>query len=155
MNKFSKDPIKIGQDLSRNLDKCNKWLIDNKLSLHMGKTELILFGTKRKLKDWENYSIECYGQVIKSTSQVKYIGLTLDQYLNGEQMALGIIRNVNSRLKFLFRQAHFLDQNTKKTLSLALVIGLFDYLIASWYGGIPKLMVKRLLTAQTKSLDLF
>ena len=45
-----KDPVKVGQNLSRNLDNCNKWLIDNKLSLHMGKTELILFGTKRKLK---------------------------------------------------------------------------------------------------------
>ena len=45
-----KDPVKIGQNLSRNLDNCNKWLVDNKLSLLMGKTELILFGTKRKLK---------------------------------------------------------------------------------------------------------
>ena len=44
-----KDPIKIGQQLSKNLSSCNKWLVDNKLSLHMGKTELILFGTKRKL----------------------------------------------------------------------------------------------------------
>ena len=58
-----KDPVKIGQNLSRNLDNCNKWLVDNKLSLHMGKTELILFGTKQELKNWENYSIECHGQV--------------------------------------------------------------------------------------------
>ena len=28
----------------------------------MGKTELILFGTKRKLKNWEGYTIECDGQ---------------------------------------------------------------------------------------------
>ena len=145
-----KDPVKIGQNLSRNLDNCNKWLIDNKLSLHMGKTELILFGTKRKLKNWENYSIECYGQVIKSSTHVNYLGLTLDQYLNGEQMALGIIKKVNSRLKFLFRQAHFLDLKTKKTLCTALVLCLFDYSIASWYGGIPKLLVKRLQTAQNK-----
>ena len=108
----------------------------------MGKTELILFGTKRKLKKWENYSIECYGQVNKSSPHVNYLGLTLDQYLNGEQMALGIIKKVNSRLKFLFRQAHFLDQKTKKTLSTALVLCLFDYSIASWYGGIPKLLGK-------------
>ena len=59
-----KDPLKIGQQLSKNLGCCNKWLIDNKLSLHMGKTELILFGTKRKLKNWEGYTIECDGQKI-------------------------------------------------------------------------------------------
>ena len=29
---------------------CSKWLIGNKLSLHMGKTECILVGSKRKLR---------------------------------------------------------------------------------------------------------
>ena len=86
----------------------------------MGKTKLILFGTKRKLTNWENYSIEFHGQVIKSSPHVNYLCLTIDQYLNGEQMALGVIKNgvkkANSRLKFLFRQAHFLDLKTKKTL---------------------------------------
>ena len=36
-------PGKIAKLFSKNLEKCNQWLIDNKLSLHMGKTELILF----------------------------------------------------------------------------------------------------------------
>ena len=79
----------------------------------MGKTELILFGTKRKLKNWQNYTIECEGQVIQATPSVKYLGLTIDQYLNGDEMARGIIKKVNSRLKFLYRQANFLDQNIK------------------------------------------
>ena len=43
-------PSKIANLLSKNLEKCNQWLIDNKLSLHKGKTELLLFGTKRKIK---------------------------------------------------------------------------------------------------------
>ena len=34
------------------------WLIDNKLSLHLGKTESILFGTKRKLSNCRNF--ECF-----------------------------------------------------------------------------------------------
>lgn len=41
-----KDPSKNGQQLNKNLGCCNKWLIDNKLSLHMGKTELLLFWYK-------------------------------------------------------------------------------------------------------------
>ena len=57
-----KDPLTIGQQVNKNLGCCNKWLIDNKLSLHMGKTELIVFGTKRKLKNWNVYNIECDGQ---------------------------------------------------------------------------------------------
>jgi len=145
-----KDPLKIGQQLSRNLESCNNWLIDNKLSLHMGKTELILFGTKRKLKNWQNYTIECEGQVIQATPSVKYLGLTIDQYLNGDEMARGIIKKVNSRLKFLYRQANFLDQNIKKILCTALILCLFDYSISSWYGGIHKQMSKSLQVAQNK-----
>ena len=44
------DIIDIEQKLSEELAKLNVWLIDNKLSLHLGKTESILFASNRKLK---------------------------------------------------------------------------------------------------------
>ena len=116
----------------------------------MGKTELILFGTKRKLKNWEGYTIECDGQKIHATPSVKYLGLTIDQYLNGDEMARGIIKKVNSRLKFLYRQANFLDQRIKKILCSALVLCLFDYSISSWYGGVLAQMSESLQIAQNK-----
>ena len=39
------------------LESCSKWLVDNKLSFHMGKTECILFGSKRKLRKAEELSV--------------------------------------------------------------------------------------------------
>ena len=44
------DPKEIAKELSKELESCRQWLIDNKLSLHLGKTEEILFGSKRKLR---------------------------------------------------------------------------------------------------------
>ena len=44
-----KDPRVISERLGQALESCSKWLVDNKLSLHLGKTESILFGSKRKL----------------------------------------------------------------------------------------------------------
>ena len=41
-----KDPEKISNVLRDNQENCNKWLIENKLSLHMRKTEVILFWIK-------------------------------------------------------------------------------------------------------------
>ena len=35
----SNDPKKIGNGLCNNLESCNKWLIESKLLLHMGKTK--------------------------------------------------------------------------------------------------------------------
>ena len=57
-----KHPNIIANSLSKNLDSCKSWLIDNKLSLYLGKTEALLFGTKRKLKHiiilkkWQKYT---------------------------------------------------------------------------------------------------
>ena len=65
-----------------------------------------------------------------------------------------IIKNFNSRLKFLYRQARFLDQNIKKMLCFALVLCLFDYAISSWYCGINKTTSKKLLVAQNKVIRL-
>ena len=50
-----KHPNVIAQTLSEELESCRNWLINNKLSLHLGKTESILFGTKNKLKTVSNF----------------------------------------------------------------------------------------------------
>ena len=43
-----KDTDFIANKLSHELESCRQWLVDNKLSLHLGKTECILFGSKKK-----------------------------------------------------------------------------------------------------------
>ena len=44
------DAAIIAEWLSQELSMCKRWLVDNKLSLHIGKTESLLFGSKRKLR---------------------------------------------------------------------------------------------------------
>ena len=41
------DPKDIADTLTMELNSCKQWLIDNKLSLHLGKTESLLFGSKK------------------------------------------------------------------------------------------------------------
>ena len=42
-----KDPDQIAHKLGKVLESCSDWLVDNKLFLHLGKMECILFGSKR------------------------------------------------------------------------------------------------------------
>ena len=51
--------------LKKELETVSDWLIDNKLSLHLGKTESILFGSKIKLKSESNLNISCRGTDIE------------------------------------------------------------------------------------------
>ena len=42
-----KIPQYVADKPSKELESCRQWLVDNKLSLHLGKTEYVLFGSKK------------------------------------------------------------------------------------------------------------
>ena len=75
------DPDQISNKLGKVLESCSDWLVDNKLSLHIGKTECILFGPNRKLKKVKIFKITCFDHVIESSSSVKYLGLNIGIFL--------------------------------------------------------------------------
>ncbi len=58
---------------------CNEWLIDNRLLLHLGKTEAILCGTKRKMRNTEDLEVKHKDTAIQSVSEVKYLGIKIDK----------------------------------------------------------------------------
>ena len=64
----------IESTLSMELEKLNLWLIDNKLSLHLVKTESILFRPTKKLKQQPNLKFQCNGTNVNSTSCVQVLG---------------------------------------------------------------------------------
>ena len=93
-----KDPEVISQKVSKVMESCSDWLIDNKLSLHLGKAKcgcffvvVVLFffvclfffwgggwgvgGTRRKLKKIINFNVKRKEQIIKSQYSVRYLGL--------------------------------------------------------------------------------
>ena len=75
-----RDPDQIANKLGKVLESCSDWLVDNKLSLHLGKTECILFGSKRKLKKVKDFKVACYDHKIEPTTSVKYLGLNIDNF---------------------------------------------------------------------------
>ena len=120
--------------------------------MHPGKTELILFGSRRKLKLVNNFNVICEGHVIENKTVVKYLGLNIDHLLCGEDIVSNIVMKVNNRIKFLYRQARYFDLRTKKNLVSALVLCYFDYSISSWYMGLSALSKSKLQVAQNKAL---
>ena len=52
------------------LNSIHKWLVDNKLSLHLGKTNTILFGSKKRIQQNNSIQVKCNGNDIESKQQV-------------------------------------------------------------------------------------
>ena len=97
-NKQNIEPL-----LTEDLNCLRQWLIDNKLSLYLGKTEFILFGSPQKIECKPSLEIACNNLAIKPTSSVKYLDATLYQTLSFSEMAQSLLNKANARLKFVYR----------------------------------------------------
>ena len=75
----------VSRKLSSDLESCIKWFVDNKLSLHLGKIECVLFESRIKVRKVHNFEIECSWHTIKTQSTVKYLCVPrkLEQLLFG------------------------------------------------------------------------
>ena len=89
---FHKGPNVVAQKLGCSLDSCNKWLVDNKLSLHLEKSGCVLFGSKSKLKKSSNFSVQCASHSIPTQESVKYLEIEIDQHVLGQKNAKCVIR---------------------------------------------------------------
>ena len=143
-------PQEVTNKLSQDLKSRSEWFVDNKLSLHIGKTEFILFGSRTRLARIEQCQIPFNGTVIKSKQSVKYLGVILDQCLSGEEMALYIIKKISCKLRFLYRQRRFLTQQLRRDLSVALIQSHFDYCRLAWQTTLSKVLKSKLQVLQNK-----
>ena len=129
-------PEAVAQFLSGELDTCQKWLVDNRLSLHLGKTECILFGTKRRLGAEVNFKVKLGDVVVNRVGFVKYLGVLLDQHLDFSNHVDTLIKKAASKLQFLYRNRRFLNNYTRKLLCQSLVFSSIEYCASAWYPGL-------------------
>ena len=110
------------------------WLVDNRLSLHVGKTECLLFGSGGKLKRVGEFRVTCDGLPVQRDYNVKYLGVLLDEKFNGSTHVGTLLKTCSARLAFLFRNSSLLDFQCRKTLCSALIQPHVDYCSSSWYS---------------------
>ena len=106
-----KNPAVIQNTLSIELNAIRGWLEENKLSIHLGKTESILIASKIRLARTDSLKISCGSVDIESKSKITYLGLTFDNDMSFSSMGNSVIKKVNAKLKFLYRKSAFFGTN--------------------------------------------
>ena len=145
--------IKVIEDtLNNNLSSLCDWLVDNKLSIHLGKTESILFGTRHLLSKTNKLNIKYRNNIIKQNNSVKYLGITLDCMLNGKSMVESVLSKINNKLKFLYRKQRFLTKDIRRLLCNSLIQPHYDFACCSWYPLLTKNLKHRLQVSQNKCI---
>ena len=140
----------IASFLSEQLSLCRKWLVDNRLSLHVGKTESILFGSRRRINTAGEFLVKCDGELVQRVTSTVYLGVKLDQHLSFDGYVSEICDEANNRLSFLYRYSNVLDFQTRKLLCNSLVLSKLCYCISAWYPGLGVGLRNRLDVLQRK-----
>ena len=140
----------VSEHLSTEMKNCFHWLVNNRLSMHKGKTEALILSSKRKRHLTKNFHIKLDEHTIKPSEAVKYLGLTINSTLSGEEIVASIVSKSVARLKFLYRQSKALDRKTRTLLCKALIMCHFDYAIAAWHQALSKGLKTKLQVAQNK-----
>ena len=113
----SSDVSEIEDVLSRELESVSEWLVENRLSLHLGKTESILFGSNKRLAKRRELHITCNGNDIESGAKVTYLGVTLDQNLSGARQSLLSLHMTKSYVRTATRSTLKVEANLTQILN--------------------------------------
>ena len=96
--------------------------------------------------------MKCFGSNVRLVSKVKYLGVYLDETLNGSEQANVVIKKSSSRLAFLYRKAPLLDRKCRGLLCMALIQPFIDYCSSSWYSGLSAQLKGSLDVLQRKMI---
>ena len=147
-----KNPAVIQNTLSIELNAIRGWLEENKLSIHLGKTESILIASKIRVARTDSLKISCGSVATESKSKITYLGLTFDNDMSFSSMGNSVIKKFNAKLKFLYRKSAFFGTNERKLLCSALVKPHFEYECNAWYRSVNAKVKHKLQTAQNKMI---
>ena len=109
--------------MNREIDKVQKWLYANKLSVHYAKkTQYILFIPPGKSKDKpDDFSIEMGGNIIEQTESYKYLGILIDEKLSWKPQIEKMCSKLSSVCGILNKVRHFLDRKSLTMIYNSLV----------------------------------
>ena len=119
--------------LNHDLENVKKWLIANKLTLNMTKTEFMLIGSRQRLYALTNPPIpEINGAPITQVSVAKSLGVLIDNNLNWSSHVDKLTKKVASGIGALKRIRHLVPQTTLRSIYHALLQPHFDYCNVVW-----------------------
>ena len=82
--------------MNHDLEFLRKWLIANKLSLNIAKTEFMLIGSKQMIQSISNQQLKIMieDKEIKQVYESKSLGVTIDQHLSWNQNTEKICKKI-------------------------------------------------------------
>jgi hypothetical protein len=133
--------------LSQDLRNIAEWCCSNKLLINPTKTEFMIFGMEKSIKNLPNLSIPFLGKILTPVTICKDLGLTLDATLTFDDHINSLTSTLTSSLCQINRIRHLFDKNALLVMIICLVFSKLYYCSTVWSGTTQK-NIKKLQQVQ-------
>jgi len=142
--------------INNELCKVSEWLISNKLSLNIAKSNFVIFHPYQKKLDYEIsialYDNESQRRVsLDRKDHVKYLGVIIDSGLTWKSHIENISLKISKTVGIISRLRHFVPFNILLTLYRSLILPYLSYGVTIW-GRASKSIINMLLILQKRVL---
>ena len=121
----------------------HQWFSQNHMKLNTAKTQLLVLGSPKILKDMAKVTLTMQGEIIHESDTVKNLGLVMDRHLTYDAHVSQVCRKCTGLLIGLCHVRHCIPRKVLPTLVSSLVISLIRYCL-SIYGSCTKRNLARL-----------
>ena len=120
--------------INSELRNLNCWLVTNKLSLNIAKTEFMVIGSNQRVHALSNnqINIEIDGKSIKRVKEAKSLGLLIDEHLSWTKHIDEKSKTISSAIGALKRIRPFISESSALQIYQALILPHFDYCSSVW-----------------------
>ena len=117
------------------LNAVKQWMESKRLKLNMDKTEIIIIGSKMKLKDFEGISsLKLFDTDIEVSKRIKNLGVFIDSSLTLDDQIKSIKKKSIGNLKNISHIRKYIDKETCLKLVHNLVLSNIDFCNSILYG---------------------
>ena len=108
------------------------WIDENRLVLNLDKTNVMVIGSKCKLREIEDFNVTVKGTTLKRVHVTKCLGLLIDDELHWDQHVEKVISTVQAKLGMLRRLKPIVPVGCMKMMYNAFILPHFDYCSQIW-----------------------
>ena len=111
--------------------KVSEWLIANKLTLNVSKSNFVIFHPPQK-KIHTNITLYINDEKLEEKQFTKYLGVLIDKHLTWKQYIHYVNLKISRGIGLLAKLRHFVPQNILRTLYYAFIQPHVDYGLLNW-----------------------
>ena len=126
----------LNSEFSTELINVSDWLIANKLSLNISKSNFVTFSTRQKAVKKSLY-IKILNIPLEEKKSTKYLGVIVDQHLNWSSHIEYIHQKITKGVGMLAKLRHYVPLNNLRQIYFALVQSHINYAILNWGFATP------------------